>query len=87
MNATLKCLSNIKKLTEFFLKKYEDKTENLMANEYHKLIINLWEKIKNNISYSPDSFKKVLSKKNPLFVGIAAIDSKDLINFLLKRYT
>ena len=86
MNATLQCLSNTQKLTEFFLKKYKDKRENLMANEYHKLIINLWDKSKNNTPYSPDSFKQVLSKENPLFAGIAANDSKDLINFLLERF-
>ena len=40
---------------------------------------------KNNIPYSPYSFKEVLSKENPLFGGIAA-DSKYLINFLLERF-
>ena len=40
----------------------------------------------NKKSYSPYSFKDVLSKENPLFAGIAANDSKDLINFLLERF-
>ena len=82
MNATLQCLSNTKKLTDYFLNSYQDKSNNTMSNEYHKLIINL---NKNNKTYSPNSFKDVLSKENPLFAGIAANDSKDLINFLLEK--
>ena len=86
MNATLQCLSNTKQLTDYFLKTYEDKPKNIMTNEYHELIVNLWNKKKNNLPYSPYSFKEVLSKENPLFAGIAANDSKDLINFLLERF-
>ena len=86
MNATLQCLSNTKELTNYFLTKYTEKQNNIMTNEYHKLIVNLWNKENNNSSYSPYSFKEVLSKENPLFAGIAANDSKDLINFLLERF-
>ena len=43
MNATLQCLSNTKPLKEYFLN-YKDKPNNIMANEYLKLIINLWDK-------------------------------------------
>ena len=39
----------------------------------------------NKKSYSPYSFKEVLSKENPLFAGIQANDSKDLINFMIER--
>ena len=84
MNATLQCLSNTTKLTDYFINKYISKSNNIMANEYHKVIINLWNEQKNT-SYSPNSFKEVLSRENPLFAGIAANDSKDLINFLLER--
>jgi ubiquitin carboxyl-terminal hydrolase 4/11/15 len=86
MNSTLQCLSNTKELTNYFLTKYTEKQNNIMTNEYHKLIVNLWNKENNNSSYSPYSFKEVLSKENPLFAGIAANDSKDLINFLLERF-
>ena len=86
MNATLQCLSNTRELTEFFLKFYNKKQNNIMANEYYKLMLNLWNKEKNNSPYSPYSFKEALSKENPLFAGIAANDSKDLINFLLERF-
>ena len=56
-----------------------------MANEFYEVIKNLWDINNKNKSYSPNSFKDVLGKENPLFAGIAANDSKDLINFLLER--
>ena len=86
MNATLQCLSNTKELTDYFKNKYINKPNNKMANEYHQLIINLWDRSKNNTPFSPYSFKKALSEENPLFAGVAANDSKDLINFLLERF-
>ena len=86
MNASLQCLSNTKKLTQYFLKTYKYTSDKIMANEYYKVIKNLWKKENNNKTYSPNSFKEVLSKENPLFAGIAANDSKDLINFLLERF-
>ena len=89
MNATLQCLSNTYKLTNYFLKTYkfnEEDNNKLMSNEYYKVIVKLWDRELNNKSYSPYSFKNVLSKENPLFAGIQANDSKDLINFLLERF-
>ena len=89
MNATLQCLSNTSELTNYFLKKYKyniNDNNKLISNEYYKVINNLWNRENNNKSYSPNSFKNVLSKENPLFAGIAANDSKDLINFLLERF-
>ena len=86
MNSSLQCLSNTKELTDYFLKNYKINQNRIMANEYHNVILNLWKRENNNKSYSPNSFKEVLSKENPLFDGIAANDSKDLINFLLERF-
>ena len=86
MNATLQCLSNSKKLTEYFLNKYHIGPNKIMVNEYYNVIKNLWDINTKNKSYSPNSFKEVLSKENPLFAGVAANDSKDLINFLLERF-
>ena len=86
MNASLQCLSNTRKLTDYFLKYYKYNPNQLMSNEYYDVLKNLWNKDNNNKSYSPNSFKDVLSKLNPLFAGIAANDSKDLINFLLERF-
>ena len=89
MNATLQCLSNTGTLTDYFLKTFrldENDKNKVMVNAYYKVIKNLWDPEKNNIPYSPYSFKEVLSKENTLFEGIAAKDSKDLINFLLERF-
>ena len=86
MNATLQCLSNTKKLTEYFLNIYKISPNKNMSNEYYKVLTNIWDRKINNKSYSPNSFKDVLSQENPLFAGIAANDSKDLINFLLERF-
>ena len=89
MNATLQSLSNTKGLTDYFLKKYKyNKEDNnkLMSNEYYTVLSHLWNINYNKKSYSPNSFKDVLSRENPLFAGIAANDSKDLINFLLERF-
>ena len=57
-----------------------------MANEYYDLVLNLWNRANNNKSFGPDSFKRALNNENPLFAGIAANDSKDLINFLLEKF-
>ena len=86
MNATLQSLSNVPELTNFFLRKYQPNPNKKMSNEYYTVIKNLWDKEKNGKSYSPISFKNVLSEMNPLFSGIAANDSKDLINFLLETF-
>ena len=85
MNASLQCLSNTKKLSIYFLEHYQKEENKIMANEYYEVIKNLWDINNKNKSYSPNSFKDVLGKENPLFAGIAANDSKDLINFLLER--
>ena len=87
MNATLQCLSNTKKLTEYFLNKFKyDNAKKLISNEYYKLLKNLWKRENDKKSYSPYSFKEIISKENPLFAGVAANDSKDLINFLIERF-
>ena len=85
MNASLQCLSNTKKLSIYFLEHYQKDPNKIMTNEYYEVIKNLWDKENKNKSYSPNSFKNILGQENPLFAGIAANDSKDLINFLLER--
>ena len=89
MNATLQSLSNTDNLTNYFLNEYNYEPYNkkkIMSNEFYIVIKNLWDRKKNNGSYSPNEFKEKLSEENPLFAGIAANDSKDLINFLLERF-
>ena len=86
MNATLQCLSNTKKLTEYFLKNYKKDPNKKMVNEYYEVLKNLWDTNSKEKAYSPNSFKDVLGKENSSFAGIQANDSKDLINFLLGRF-
>ena len=89
MNATLQSLSNTDKFTEYFLTKYKvdlNDNEKVMSNEMHKVLFNLWDEDKKKGDYAPYDFKKVLGEQNPLFEGIQANDSKDLINFLLERF-
>ena len=85
MNATLQCLSNTKILRNHFLTKFKEAPNQVISNEFHKLLLNLFNENYNKKSYSPYSFKEVLSKENPLFAGIQANDSKDLINFMIER--
>ena len=84
---TLQSFSNTKELRDYFLKKFDKSDPNKkMSNAFHEVILNLWNKINNGKSYAPHNFKNVLSELNPLFAGIAANDSKDLISFLLERF-
>ena len=96
MNSTLQCLSQTKALTDFFLdKKNEDKIINnniaiINKNDlqlcpiYAKLIKKLWDK-KGPKSFSPNEFRNLVEKMNPLFKQGQAGDSKDFIIFILEQ--
>ena len=89
MNATLQALSNTDKFTEYFLNIYHSNpsdTSKRMSNEMYKVLYNLWSNTKKTGDYAPNDFKTALSEENPLFAGVQANDSKDLINFLLERF-
>ena len=86
MNATLQCLCNINSLKSFF-KERNQSTNDInngntpLANSFNEVITNVWKK--SNLSYyTPTNFKNLISSLNPLFQGIQANDSKDLILFL-----
>lgn len=57
INAILRCLSNTKKLTKYFLENYKYDENKKLSNEYYKVISNLWNQENNNISFTPNSFK------------------------------
>ena len=90
MNATLQCFMHIKEFVKYFKK---DKTKenvildkNTLSYSFKLLIDNICpdnKYIKKKSYYAPQEFKKKISKMNPLFEGIAANDSKDLINFIV----
>ena len=93
MNATLQCLCNIEKLVDYF--KYNKHLIEIVKNDYYKkklcssfklLTEKLWPDNfmqKRSTYYAPHDFKDNISTKNPLFQGVAANDSKDLVNFLI----
>ena len=90
MNAVLQCFSNVKRFREYILKFYDqlnlEKDSNYrLSFAFAEVLKNLWQILTEN-SYSPEHFKKVIGDMNPLFAGIAAKDSKDLILFMLEKF-
>ena len=89
MNATLQCLAHIQNLTNFLLKfkpsqeTFTSTNKYKLTNAYIEVLKNIWENPNIN-NYSPNNFKRVISEMNPLFEGINANDSKDLIIFLME---
>ena len=90
MNATLQCMAHIQKLTYYFLdpdnkiKLSLDKNKYELSLAYSTVVENLWQKNNEKKYYAPHEFKEVISRMNPLFAGIQANDSKDLVLFLLE---
>ena len=90
MNATLQCLANIKPITDYLLikKNYKFLYENgilcHMTLQYAQVLIGLFCNESNDKYYSPKDFKEEIGETNPLFKGVQANDSKDLIIFLLE---
>ena len=92
MNATLQCFCHIDKFVNFFKYNkqanniYNNKMENTLSYSFKVLIEKLWPEGPNSKSkkfYAPYDFKEKISKMNPLFEGIQANDSKDLVNFII----
>ena len=86
MNATIQSFSSIRELSSFFKENYVPNKDKKMSYEYYTVIQNLWDIKNHGKSYPPNSFKEVLSQLNPMFAGVNANDSKDLINFLLEKF-
>ena len=91
MNATLQCLRNSLYLANYFLNPKNEKLitlpDNKLSISFLEVIKKLWIKKYNDDknNYSPYNFKKTISEMNPLFEGVEANDSKDLINFILQQ--
>jgi ubiquitin C-terminal hydrolase len=90
MNATLQCLANLKLITNNLLNEdiynflIKNKDICRMTYEYTKVLIGLFCDESRTGYFCPMDFKKTISEFNPLFQGIQANDSKDLIIFLLE---
>ena len=46
---------------------------------------NIYNYKSNNKSYAPSKFKQIVGELNPLFRGIQANDSKDIMNFIIEK--
>ena len=46
---------------------------------------NIYNYKSNNKSYAPSKFKQIVGELNPLFRGIQANDSKDMMNFIIEK--
>ena len=76
---------------------YKNKNEDCLTTSFKYLIENLWPtdksyqdkkynlKNSNNKYFVPKEFKEKISKMNPLFEGVKANDSKDLVNYIIMR--
>ena len=93
MNATLQCFINVPNLTKYLLMNniYQKITQNNqifgLSSAYCHLLYHVCcdENVKVKGYYEPRNFKNVISWKNPLFKGVNANDSKDLVNFMLEE--
>ena len=90
MNATLQNIAKIKHITDYLFNanKYTEIYDNValcpLTLPYCQVFIDLFCDKSNKGSYSPKLFKTVIGEMNPLFQGVQANYSKDLIIFLLK---
>ena len=86
MNAALQCLSNIPNLRKYFLK-HKSKINKPVINRLSSALLTIFENLWENklIDYFiPQEFKDIISEMNPLFEGIQANDTKDLLLFILE---
>ena len=84
LNATIECLSNIKKLTSGLLMAYGsyDVGTQPLCTSYSSLLYELFHTKGTNIN--PSLFKEIIGKLNPLFLGNQGGDAKDLIFFMIE---
>ena len=97
MNATLQCLSQTKRLTNYFLKKSNENeiiNNNIAIENYNNiqlspnylyLIKKLWEKDIKLQSFYPYNIKNAIQSLNPLFKEFQPGDCKDFIIFILEQ--
>ena len=77
------------------ISKYKKKGELCLTTSFKYLVENLWPSVydyinnkfnhqnSNNKYFAPYKFKETISKMNPLFAGVQANDSKDLVSFII----
>ena len=93
MNAVLQCMAHFREVSEKILTWYKymednNKTGRKLSYAFGELLDNLYfphENFNYKKSYSPKKFKELIGKMNPLFEGIQANDSKDIMNFIIEK--
>ena len=97
MNATLQCLSQTYKLSNFFLQEKnrdriinnniakENKGELQLSPSYLELIQHLWNKDEPKGEYSPNKIRFMIEQLNSLFKPNTPGDSKDFIIFIFTQ--
>jgi len=81
MNATIQCLCHIRSLKEYFKNNNNFNDKARLTKCFCELINSLWTESDKGY-FTPTNFKNLISELNPLFQGIQANDSKDLIIFI-----
>ena len=96
MNATLQCLSQTKRLTNYFLNEehlpriinnniaLNDPNQLQLSPVYFELLENLWNK-EGESYYAPYNFMNRINDMNPLFKKGEAGDAKDFIIYILEQ--
>jgi ubiquitin carboxyl-terminal hydrolase 2/21 len=90
MNATLQCLCHVSSLKDYFLddnRYYQEvmtKPTARLTQSLAEVVRKLWSQTTETY-YAPRNFKNIISQMNPLFQGIQANDSKDLVLFIFEN--
>ena len=89
MNATLQSLSHVLSLKEYLLDDNRYNQDILSRNaslskSFADVVRKLWSETYETY-YAPREFKDLISQMNPLFQGIQANDSKDLVIFIFEN--
>ena len=87
MNSTLQCLSNISELSDFLINNFYsfDSNSQPLSTAYTNLLFKLLFNNENKKYIDPTDFKSIIGDLNPLFQGMQAADSKDLLFFIIER--
>ena len=93
MNSVLQCMAHFREVSEKILTWYKymedyNKAKRKLSYAFGELLDNLYFPLENynyKKSYSPKKFKELVGKMNPLFEGIQANDSKDIMNFIIEK--
>ena len=97
MNAVLQCIAHFLEVSEKILTWYKyskdnNKKSKKLSCAYAEVLNNLYfpKENQNNIItnykyYAPYDFKELIGNLNPLFKGIQANDSKDIMNYIIEK--